>query len=122
MENLSKCFELKAIVLWTGDEKKRNHFFQIPKAGGIKKGWNKYQLLNLQTKLLFYELTSDKDQKITWPQPAFIVDLTDNEFLVSSVNSSDAYHANKKDVSSIFKVRECQKTKLRQKRTNPLFL
>ena len=80
------------------------HIVRIPKAGGIKKGWNKYQLLNLQTKLLFYELSSDKDQKITWPQPAFIIDLTDNEFLVSSVNSSDAYHANKKDVSSIFKI------------------
>ena len=61
-------------------------------------------MLNLQTKLLFYELSSDKDQKITWPQPAFIVDLTDDEFLVSSVTSSDAYHANKKDVSSIFKI------------------
>ncbi|CAF1093687.1 unnamed protein product [Adineta ricciae] len=80
------------------------HIVRIPKAGGIKKGWSKYQLLNLQTKLLFYELSSDKDQKITWPQPAFIVDLTDDEFLVSSVTSSDAYHANKKDVSSIFKI------------------
>ena len=58
----------------------------------------------MQTKLLFYELSPDKDQKITWPQPAFIIDLTDNEFLVSSVISSDAYHANKKDVSSIFKI------------------
>ena len=77
---------------------------QIPKAGGIKKGWSKYQLLNLQTKLLFYELSSDKDQKITWPQPAFIIDLTDDEFTISSVTSSDAYHANKKDVSSILKV------------------
>ncbi|CAF1026594.1 unnamed protein product [Adineta steineri] len=80
------------------------HIVRIPKAGGIKKGWSKYQLLNLQTKLLFYELSSDKDQKITWPQPAFILDLTDDEFLVSSVTSSDAYHANKKDVSSIFKI------------------
>ena len=61
--------------------------------------------MNLQTKLLFYELSSDKDQKITWPQPAFIIDLTNDEFLVSSITSSDAYHANKKDVSSIFKVR-----------------
>ncbi|CAF2606288.1 unnamed protein product [Rotaria sp. Silwood2] len=80
------------------------HIVRIPKAGGIKKGWSKYQLLNLQTKLLFYELSSDKDQKITWPQPAFIIDLTDDEFIVSSVTSSDAYHANKKDVSSIFKI------------------
>jgi hypothetical protein len=54
--------------------------------------------------LLFYELSPDKDQKITWPQPVFIIDLTDEEFNVSSVTSSDAYHANKKDVSSIFKV------------------
>ncbi|CAF3841431.1 unnamed protein product [Rotaria magnacalcarata] len=77
---------------------------RIPKAGGIKKGWNKYQLLNLQTKLLFYELSSDQYKKITWPQPAFIIDLTDDEFLVSSVTSSDAYHANKKDVLSIFKI------------------
>jgi len=80
------------------------HIVRIPKAGGIKKGWTKYQLLNLQTKLLFYELTSDKDQKITWPQPAFIIDLTDEDFAVSPVNSSDAFHANKKDVSSIFKI------------------
>ncbi|CAF3715488.1 unnamed protein product [Rotaria socialis] len=80
------------------------HLVRIPKAGGIKKGWNKYQLLNLQTKLLFYELSSDQYKKITWPQPAFIIDLTDDEFLISSVTSSDAYHANKKDVSSIFKI------------------
>ncbi len=54
--------------------------------------------------MLSYNLTSDKDKKITWPQPAFIIDLTDDEFLVSSVRSSDAYHANKKDVASIFKI------------------
>lgn len=54
--------------------------------------------------MLFYELSPEKDQKITWPQPAFIIDLTDNEFLVSSVTSADAYHANKKDVTSIFKI------------------
>ncbi|CAF1017882.1 unnamed protein product, partial [Didymodactylos carnosus] len=80
------------------------HIVRVPKAGGIKKGWMKHQLLNLQTKLLFYELSPEKDNKITWAQPSFILDLTDEEFNVSTVSSSDAYHANKKDIASIFKI------------------
>ncbi|CAF0784390.1 unnamed protein product [Didymodactylos carnosus] len=81
-----------------------HHIIRVPKAGGIKKGWMKHQLLILQTKLLFYELSPEKDNKITWAQPSFILDLTDEEFHVSTVSSSDAFHANKKDIASIFKI------------------
>ena len=74
---------------------------QIPKFGGIRKGWNKCQLLFHHTKILFYEFPYDKDKP---PQPFLIIDLTDEYFHICSITQQDAIHAKKDDISSIFKV------------------
>jgi serine/threonine-protein kinase MRCK len=78
------------------------NFVKIPKVGGIRKGWNKYQLLFYQTKILFYDFSLDKDRLY---QPSLIIDLTNEHFNISSITQQDAIHAKKDDISSIFKVK-----------------
>jgi len=76
-------------------------FVKIPKVGGIRKGWNKYQLLFYQTKILFYEFSLDKDRT---SYPSLIIDLTDEQFNICSITQQDAIHAKKDDIPNIFKV------------------
>ena len=81
-------------------------FSQLPKPGGMGKGWDRYYLFNLETKLLFYPINLGKAKKSTSVnEPAIILDMTNEEFEVSSVRSTDIYHADKRDVTSIFKVK-----------------
>ena len=80
-------------------------FSQLPKPGGMGKGWDRYYLFNLGTKLLFYPINVSKGKKPTSAnEPAIILDMTSEAFEVSSVRSPDIYHADKRDVTSIFKV------------------
>ena len=68
------------------------------------KGWDRYYLLNIDTKLLFYPITLAKGKKCPATEPSIILDMTNEEFQVTSVTSTDIYHADKRDVTSIFKV------------------
>lgn len=69
------------------------------------KGWDRYYLFNLGTKLLFYSINLGKGKKSgSVNEPAIVLDMTNEEFEVSSVRSTDIYHAEKRDVTSIFKV------------------
>ncbi|CAF1582804.1 unnamed protein product, partial [Rotaria sordida] len=78
------------------------NYKQIPKAGGIRKGWNQCQILFFQTKLLFYNLSNNTN--IVKSEPSLIIDLTDDKFNVCSITPEDAIHAKKKDIPNIFKV------------------
>ncbi|CAF2114638.1 unnamed protein product [Rotaria magnacalcarata] len=78
------------------------YIVQIPRSGGIRKGWNKCQILLFQSKLLFYELSNNK--KISDSEPFLIIDVTDDKFNVCSVTPEDVMHAKKKDIPNIFKI------------------
>ena len=77
---------------------------QLPKSDAMIKGWRKHLILNWQTKLLFYDLSSESDQKSVWSPPSLIVDLTDREFEASAVTRTEAIHAKNKDLPNMFKV------------------
>ena len=68
------------------------------------KGWRKHLILNWQTKLLFYDISSESDQKSVWSPPSLIVDLADEEFDASAVTRTEAIHAKNKDLPNMFKV------------------
>ncbi|CAF4500553.1 unnamed protein product, partial [Rotaria sp. Silwood2] len=81
---------------------KRRKLKQIPKTGGIRKGWNQYQILFFQTKLLFYDLSNNTN--IAKSEPSLIIDLSNDTFHVCPITPEDAIHAKKKDISNIFKI------------------
>ncbi|CAM4929239.1 unnamed protein product [Rotaria socialis] len=78
------------------------YIVQIPKSGGIRKGWNQCQILLFHSKLLFYELSNNT--KISDSEPFLIIDVTDDKFNVCSVTPEDVMHAKKKDIPNIFKI------------------
>ncbi|CAF4887707.1 unnamed protein product [Rotaria sp. Silwood1] len=78
------------------------HIVQIPKAGGIRKGWNQCQILFFQTKLLFYDLSNNSN--VAKSGPSLIIDLNDDTFNVCSITPEDAIHAKKRDIPNIFKI------------------
>ena len=79
-------------------------FHQLPKSDAMIKGWRKHLILNWQTKLLFYDLSLESEQKSAWSPPSLIVDLTDSDFHVSAVTRTEATHAKSKDLPNMFKV------------------
>jgi len=75
-------------------------YVKVPKPGGVKKGWVRQFVVVCDFKLFLYELQQ------TAPNVAVsqVLDMRDPEFEVSGVRDSDVIHANKKDVSCIFRV------------------
>ena len=73
---------------------------EVPKPGGVKKGWVRQFVVVCDFKLFLYELQA------TAPSVAVsqVLDMRDPEFEVSSVRESDVIHAGKKDVPCIFRV------------------
>ncbi|CAF1605265.1 unnamed protein product, partial [Adineta ricciae] len=75
---------------------------RIPKSDDLRKEWKKCQLLTTDTKVLFYDLTIDKN--ITWPRPCLILDVFDHKFHVDSIALSDRVNGNKTDLAATFKI------------------
>ncbi|XP_076355418.1 serine/threonine-protein kinase MRCK alpha-like isoform X1 [Tachypleus tridentatus] len=76
-------------------------FVKVPKPLGVKKGWIRQFLVVCDFKLFLYDLVQDKNPGVSVSQ---VLDMRDEEFMVSSVLEADVIHANKKDVPCIFKV------------------
>ncbi|XP_072284400.1 serine/threonine-protein kinase MRCK beta isoform X1 [Pyxicephalus adspersus] len=78
-------------------------YVRIPKPTGVKKGWQRAYAVVCDCKLFLYDVPEGKSM-----QPGVVasqvVDLSDEEFSVSSVLASDVIHATRKDIPCIFRV------------------
>lgn len=77
--------------------------FQIPRPGGIRKGWVRQFVVVCDFKLFLYDVHPERNNA---PSAVVnqVVDMRDEGFAVSSVSEADVIHANKKDINCIFKV------------------
>lgn len=73
---------------------------KVPKAGGVKKGWQDHYVFLSNARLFVCPIADSKPSLI----PSLIVDIKDPQFLVSSVNETDVIHASKRDIPCIFKM------------------
>ncbi|XP_073484400.1 serine/threonine-protein kinase MRCK alpha isoform X5 [Aquarana catesbeiana] len=80
---------------------------RVPKPAGVKKGWQRALAVVCDFKLFLYDIPEGKSS-----QPSCVVsqviDMRDEEFVVSSVLASDVIHANRKDIPCIFRVTASQ--------------
>ncbi|WAR18658.1 MRCKA-like protein [Mya arenaria] len=74
----------------------------VPRLGGIKKGWARLFVVVCDFKLFLFDIPPDRGT----PSPIVqqVLDMRDEEFSVSQVLPSDVIHANKKDIPCIFRV------------------
>lgn len=103
-------------------------YVRIPKPGGVRKGWLRVYVVVCDFKLFFYDIGSDlsgsgsssvslvggsssggkEDSLSARNSPGVsvsrIIDLRDEAFSVSSVLESDVIHADRKDISCIFRL------------------
>ncbi|XP_071794015.1 serine/threonine-protein kinase MRCK alpha-like [Asterias amurensis] len=80
---------------------------KIPKPGGVRKGWMRQFAVVCDFKLFLFDMYEGKSNQSNL-EPSHIIDMRDEEFLVSTVKESDVIHADKKDVPCIFKVAASQ--------------
>ncbi|XP_014670539.1 PREDICTED: serine/threonine-protein kinase MRCK alpha-like [Priapulus caudatus] len=76
-------------------------FTDVPKLGGIKRGWVKQHVVVCDYKLFLYDLLPDKGPGV---EVAEVIDMRDEDFSVTSVLESDVIHANRKDIACIFRI------------------
>ncbi|ELU12542.1 hypothetical protein CAPTEDRAFT_156898 [Capitella teleta] len=78
-------------------------YVRIPRHGGIRKGWVRQFVVVCDFKLFLYDINPDRNNQATSVVNQ-VIDMRDEGFAVSSVSESDVIHANKKDITCIFKV------------------
>lgn len=77
--------------------------FQIPKPGGIRRGWIRQFLVLCDFKLCLHDLSSEKGVPLV--TVSRVIDMRAPQFSVESVQDADVIHANRRDIPSIIKVR-----------------
>ncbi|XP_013414269.1 serine/threonine-protein kinase MRCK alpha isoform X3 [Lingula anatina] len=82
-------------------------YVRIPKPGGIKKGWMRQFVVVCDFKLFLYDINPEKTSQAS-VQVNQVLDMRDEEFSVSSVLQSDVIHANRRDITCIFRVTTSQ--------------
>ncbi|CAG9789990.1 unnamed protein product [Diatraea saccharalis] len=70
----------------------------VPKPGGVKKGWMRQFVVVCDFKLFLYDISQDSQ----------VLDMRDPEFSVTSVKESDVIHASKRDIPCIFRISTSQ--------------
>lgn len=78
---------------------------QVPKTGGVKKGWVRQFVVVCDFKLFLYDISPDRNA-LPAVYVSLVLDMRDEEFAVSGVRESDVIHATKKDIPCIFRVSE----------------
>ncbi|KAK3733779.1 hypothetical protein QZH41_015098 [Actinostola sp. cb2023] len=84
-------------------------FVRIPKPGGIKKGWMRQWAVVCDFKVFLFDVTGDKPPQIS-QSATQVIDMRDDEFSVSGVLASDVIHANRKEITCIFRFTASQMT------------
>lgn len=78
-------------------------YVKVPKTGGVKKGWVRQFVVVCDFKLFLYDISPDRNA-LPSVCVSQVLDMRDQEFMVSSVRDSDVIHATKKDIPCIFRV------------------
>ncbi|KAL1124458.1 hypothetical protein AAG570_001084 [Ranatra chinensis] len=78
-------------------------YVKVPKTGGVKKGWVRQFVVVCDFKLFLYDISPDR-QALPSIYVSQVLDMRDEQFLVSSVGDSDVIHATKKDIPCIFRI------------------
>lgn len=85
----------------TGSGTAHEAFIRVPKPGGVKRGWMRAYAVVCDYKIIMYEASGECHST---NHLIAVLDMKDEEFSVSGVLASDVIHANKRDISSIFKI------------------
>lgn len=78
-------------------------YVKVPKTGGVKKGWVRQFVVVCDFKLFLYDISPDRNA-LPSVCVSQVLDMRDEQFMVSSVRDSDVIHATKKDIPCIFRV------------------
>ncbi|KRX19497.1 Serine/threonine-protein kinase MRCK beta [Trichinella nelsoni] len=83
---------------------------RVPKPGGLKKGWTSQLLVVCDLKLFLFDCATDRNGKPTdiAPHASLVLDMRDEDFMVSSVREPDVIHASRKELCCIFRVSASQ--------------
>lgn len=98
--NINQRVKLKSVSFSRGTGTLMEGHLKVPKAGGVKKGWQEHYVF-LSNARLFVCPIVDQKPSLT---PVLIVDLRDPQFSASPVNEADVIHASKRDIPCILKI------------------
>ena len=99
--NINQRVQLKGVDFARGIGTLMQGNLKVPKAGGVKKGWQDHYVFLSNARLYVCPIVDARPSLVPIAQ---IVDIRDPHFSVSSVSESDVIHASKRDLPCIIKM------------------